>query len=130
MSELLHRQVHPTWVQAGRVTSQAFVPSAKDEGKLSVARGSIWTAKEAFEAHTRAGFKSVGVWSVSRDECESTVLAVVDDPISTNDPYVNPAHAFCDFRGKTTGAARSIAQRLAKFAMARECQYADTESAP
>jgi hypothetical protein len=33
---LLHRQINPSWVQQGRVTSQAFRPTPKDESKLSV----------------------------------------------------------------------------------------------
>jgi len=35
-STLLHRQVNPAFVQSGRVTSQAFKPTPKDQGLLSV----------------------------------------------------------------------------------------------
>ena len=37
---LLHRQVHPSWIQEGRITSQAFSPTPKDLGLLSVYLGS------------------------------------------------------------------------------------------
>ena len=33
---ILLRQIHPIWIQQGRVTSQAFRPTPKDENKLSV----------------------------------------------------------------------------------------------
>ena len=36
---LLFRQVNPGWIREGRVTSQAFKPTAKDEKKLSVYDG-------------------------------------------------------------------------------------------
>lgn len=35
----LLRQIHPNFVQAGRVTSQAFRPTPKDENHLSVYDG-------------------------------------------------------------------------------------------
>lgn len=34
--ELLHRQVHPNWIRDGRITSQAFRPTKKDDNKLSI----------------------------------------------------------------------------------------------
>ena len=34
-SEVLRRQVHPTFMDDGQPSSQAFVPTKKDEGKLS-----------------------------------------------------------------------------------------------
>ena len=36
---LLLRQIHPSFVQSGRVTSQAFRPTPKDEFLLSVYDG-------------------------------------------------------------------------------------------
>jgi len=34
--ELLLRQVHPNFIVESRITSQAFLPTEKDEKKLSV----------------------------------------------------------------------------------------------
>ena len=51
--EQLFRQVHPSWIQAGKPTSQAFKPTPKDEGLLSVSRGAKTSAAAAFELHTR-----------------------------------------------------------------------------
>lgn len=43
----LHRQVHPSWVQDGRATSQAFKPTPKDNGRLSVYDGDQMVAEKA-----------------------------------------------------------------------------------
>lgn len=67
--ELLYRQVHPSWVQDGVPTSQAFGPTKKDEGKLSVDRGSLTTAKDSFRHHTGTlGLKSEGTWAIAVGE--------------------------------------------------------------
>lgn len=47
---LLLRQIHPTFIQYGRVTSQAFRPTPKDEDQLSVDNGDMITAEEACRA--------------------------------------------------------------------------------
>ena len=40
LSELLHRQVHPSFLaEDGRPSRMAFEPTRKDEGYLSVSRG-------------------------------------------------------------------------------------------
>ena len=70
--ELLFRQVHPSFVRDGRPSSQAFRPTAKDEGKLSVARGSLTTPAGAFEVHTTGlGLPSAGTWAVTVGECDA-----------------------------------------------------------
>ena len=65
VGELLYRQVHPTFVLAGRPTSAAFVPSKKDAGMLSVTRGSLVSAEAAWNLHTTGkGLASAGVWAM------------------------------------------------------------------
>ena len=60
--ELLLRQVHPAFLRDGRPTSQVWKPTKKDEGKLSVARGTIASPRAAFEHHTTAlGLPSAGI---------------------------------------------------------------------
>jgi hypothetical protein len=44
----LLRQVHPSFVQAGRVTSQAFRPTPKDRSLLSVYDGDQITPEAAW----------------------------------------------------------------------------------
>jgi hypothetical protein len=50
--EMLFRQVHPSWVDDGVPSSQASIPTKKDEGELSIARGSLTTAEAAFKNYT------------------------------------------------------------------------------
>lgn len=59
---LLYRQVNPSWIQSGRVTSQAFKPTPKDERRLSVYDGDLITPADAWRHYTESlGFSSVGV---------------------------------------------------------------------
>lgn len=58
---LLHRQVHPTYIQQGRVTSQVFRPTPKDSKKLSVYDGDQIDAEAAWEHYAEdMGYESVG----------------------------------------------------------------------
>lgn len=123
--ELLHRQVHPSFLEAGRPSSSAFAPSKKDAGRLSVDRSSMVSARDSFEAFTSAGFVSAGVWDVAVGECRELGLAVEHDPVK--EPYENPAHSFVDFRPLSRSQQRSKAQLLARAAAARECQYVNTK---
>jgi hypothetical protein len=124
--ELLHRQVHPSLLVAGRPSSGAFSPTTKDEGKLSVDRDSKASARESFEAFVGAGFNSAGVWSVTAGECGATGLPIEYDPVT--EPYPNAAHSFVDFRGLSRSQQRSRAQLLARAADERGCQYVDTST--
>lgn len=113
--ELLHRQVHPTFLRDGRVSSQAFTPTPKDEGGLSVSRGARVTAEEAYRRHTeKKGLRSAGVWSVSVGECGQNELGAYDDPKPEDD-----AHALVDFRGLSKGKVEQKAKVLAEMARRR-----------
>jgi hypothetical protein len=121
---LLHRQVHPNFIQAGRVTSMAFRPSKKDQGRLSVDDGTKVTAEQSFNAFVTHGFPSAGVWSVSNQECQALNLPIVPDPIPDTQEHPNPAHMLIDFSGLSTSKTSSCAQILARHADERGCQYA------
>ena len=111
LDELLFRQVHPAWIEAGRPTTQAFRPSAKDEGLLSVARGSKTTAASAFELHTQTRrLASVGVWGFRVRDCSEIALDAYDDPVT--DPVPDPAHAVVDFSALGHKDARAKSQLL------------------
>jgi hypothetical protein len=119
--ELLYRQVHPSWVQAGRPTSQAFRPTLKDAGLLSVSRGARTTAEAAFRLHTeQKKLASAGVWSVSVADCGAADLRAHDDPVE--EPVPDPAHAVIDFGGLSDAKAKAAAQLLKAKAV---CQYVD-----
>lgn len=118
-TEFLHRQVNPSWVVDGVPSSQAFRPTKKDEGLLSVSRGSEVSAEESFDHHTGTlGLRSAGAWSVTVDECGESGTQAIDDPTDET-----PHHAVVDFRGFSRKQAEIAGKRLLKYAMERGCSY-------
>ena len=69
-STLLHRQVHPSFLDShGETTSQAFRPTPKDSNKLSVYDGSLITAEDAWKHYTNIlNLRSIGAVSVAVGE--------------------------------------------------------------
>lgn len=115
---LLYRQVHPTFVQAGRVTSQAFRPTKKDNDRLSVYDSSLIDAPASFLHYTeQLELDSCGVLGITVGECETVDLVPVSDPV----PF--PEHVVIDFTGLSNGAADKKAKILRKLADARGWQY-------
>ncbi|ADG07527.1 conserved hypothetical protein [Kyrpidia tusciae DSM 2912] len=113
---LLYRQVHPSWVQHGRPSSQTFKPTPKDNKRLSVYDGDMITPSRAWEHYTsHLGLASVGVVSVTVSECTALELYVISDPI----PF--PEHAIIDFSEYSASAAEKKAKKLAHLANARGC---------
>jgi hypothetical protein len=119
--ELLFRQVHPSFVRDGRPSSQAFRPTAKDEGKLSVARGSLTTPAAAFALYLDGlGHPSAGTWAVAVGECREQSLNVFPDPLtSPPEKVADPAHAIVDFAPHTKSQAEAKGARLARKAIER-----------
>ena len=119
--ELLFRQVHPSFVRDGRPSSQAFRPTAKDAGKLSVARGSLTTPSAAFELFTAGlGLPSAGTWAVTVGECREQVLNVFPDPLtSPPEKVTDPAHAVVDFTPHSKSQGEAKGARLARKAVDR-----------
>lgn len=111
---LLLRQIHPSFVQQGRVTSQAFRPTPKDEMKLSVYDGDQITPEEAFEHFTTVLQQlSVGELAVTVSECKSLDLKVEADP----EPF--PEHAIIDFTGLGRKDVESKGKKLKSIADTR-----------
>ncbi len=107
-STLLLRQIHPNFIDRGRITSQAFRPTRKDRDKLSVDNGDMVTAEESFRNYTEDGQKrSAGVLAVSVSECKDIDLDVLEDPL----PGV-PSHVLIDFLNISRAAKESGAKRL------------------
>ena len=124
LSELLWRHVHPSWVRDGEPTSQAFKPTPKDEGKLSVSRGSLTTAPKAFALHTESlGLDAVGMWAVSVGEviAEPIVLSAYTDPVAA--PVPDPAHALIDFSAQPRKSVEAKAKLLLAAARRRGIQH-------
>jgi len=110
----LHRQIHPMWRQDGRVTSQAFRPTPKDERKLSVYDGDLIAAADAWRHFTsQLKLASVGVLAVTVRECSSVELRVSPDP----EPF--PEHAVIDFSGYSENAIQKKAKILRHDAESR-----------
>jgi hypothetical protein len=115
---LLLRQVNPSWVQEGRVTSQVFKPTAKDERRLSVYDGDQITAETSWRHYTETlGFRSVGVLAVTVEECETLDLTAESDP----QPFAE--HAVIKFGDLSTSQIEKKAKRLKMAAEIRGWQY-------
>lgn len=116
---LLLRQVHPSFFSDGELSSQAFFPFPKDEGKLSVYDGDQLPAEAAHQHYTGdLGLESVGVWAVAGEEVVSVALIYRADPVAGNQ-----AHAVIDFGALATKECRKLAKKLKKFAADRGSQY-------
>lgn len=117
-STLLHRQVHPSFVVNGRVSSQAFRPTPKDSCLLSVCDGDQMTAEAAWLHYTRElGLASCGVLAVTNGECSTMGLPVIAD----GKPY--KAHVSLDFTKFSNNQREKIAKRLRALAVERGWQY-------
>ncbi len=115
---LLHRQIHPKWVQDARVTSQAFRPSEKDGDLLSTYDGDKITADLAWVHFTQQlECESYGVCSVSVGECAAVKLP------TRSDPDYFPEHAVVDFAGVATNEQVRRARILSRNANDRGWQF-------
>ena len=115
---LVYRQIHPSFVQAGFPTSQAFRPTHKDESNLSVYDGDQITSDDAFRHYVEAlGYSSVGVMGLTVSECKSESLQVHLDPL----PF--PQHAIIDFTGLNDNACRKTSKKLQGMAVKRGWLY-------
>jgi hypothetical protein len=117
--QTLHRQVHPSWVQDGRITSQAFSPTPKDAGLLSVYDGKQIAAEPSFIHYTTVQkLAAVGTVSVTVGETAAVGMPWRLDP----EPF--PEHAVIDFTGlPTAGKIKAKAQALAERARQRGWTY-------
>jgi len=117
--EFLYRQVHPQWIVESEPSSQAFKPTRKDEGMLSIALGSKTTAEDAFLHHTEVlRLASGGTWAVTVGEVAAFDLSSFEQPLEDS-----PAHGFIDLRGLGRRAMESKARLLVAKARNRGCVY-------
>lgn len=119
---LLHRQVVSGWLQNGRLTSQAFIPTAKDKGRLSVYDGSLIAPGDAWRHYTGVlGYTSDGTMSVTSGDCDELDLPVESDP----EPF--PEHAVIVFEKLSKSQTRKRARKLADRASRRGWTYRPSE---
>jgi len=114
---LLFRQIHPSFIDRGRVTSQAFRPTSKDEGRLSAYNGDMITAEDSWRHYTSKGLKSAGVQAVTVQECAAEGLLVRPDPEEF------PEHTVIDFTHLSPNQVERKSKRLQRIADARGWQY-------
>ncbi len=115
---LLLRQVSPSWIQQGRVTSQVFRPTPKDQCRLSAYDGDQIVAEKAWKHFTASlGFESVGVMAVSVQECQ------VNELPATPDPKPFPEHVAIDFTGLGENQIKKKSKLLKAAAEVRGWQY-------
>ena len=116
---LLLRQVHPSFLPDGELSSQAFFPFPKDDGKLSAYDGDQISAEDSHQHYTGSlGLESVGVWAVAGEEVVSIALAYRPDPIAESQ-----SHAVVDFGVLVEKECRELAKKLKKFAVDRGSLY-------
>ncbi|RZK25488.1 MAG: hypothetical protein EOO43_05390 [Flavobacterium sp.] len=126
INTLLHRQVHPNWIQHNIVseqafaTSQTFVPTAKDSGLLSVYNGDKFTAEHSLNHFTdNPDCSSAGVLSITVGEVDS-----IGDLTAVDDDYPFDGHAHIDFTQVTSvKSVKKKAQKLRDLAMLRGWVY-------
>lgn len=127
-SDLVYRQVHPTHAPGGNPSSQAFNPTPKDQGQLSLDNAGLVTAEHSWSHFTKnLGFQSAGTWALSLEEIQAAgdlelfMSPVVDPEDATRS---NPAHCLLDFnRIASKGERKRRAQRLAIQASTRGCLF-------
>lgn len=115
---ILIRQVHPNFVQEGRVTSQAFRPTPKDAGKLLTYDGDQIDVQASWQHYTEdLGFDSVGAFGLMVQEVESLELTVTPDP----EPF--PEHVLIDFSKFERKQIEKKGKKLKAVAVARDWLY-------
>ncbi len=112
---LFLRQVHPDFIQNGEVTSRAFRPTRKDQGKLSVYDGDQITPDASWEHYTQVlNRSSIGVVAVTALECSSEGVQAYVDGVDY------PEHAVIDFTSIASNSkVRYASKQLALKAKAR-----------
>lgn len=123
--EMLWRNVNPNWIDEGRLTSQVYRPTPKDQKHLSVAREERVSAAAHYAEFTDSlGLASAGVWAVTVEECSTVGIPAVHDELSSKRPDPCPTgHTHLDFTGHSSNRAKRIGGILRDRAEARGRQH-------
>ncbi len=113
-STVLLRQINPSFVQSGRVTSQAFRPTPKDQKRLSVDNGDLISAEASFlQFQTNPNCRSAGVMAFTCGECGQLALEIDEDGV----PY--ESHCSVKFDPFSNSEIEKKAKFLSHFAQQR-----------
>jgi hypothetical protein len=114
---LLHRQIHPDFVQESRVSSQAFRPTP-DDNLMSVYHGDLIAPVDSWTHYTATlQLTSAGVRSLSVAECQQASLPARPDPGTFRE------HAVVDFQDADRKEIKRRSKILARLADARGWQH-------
>jgi len=115
-SEVQFRQVNPSWIQQGIPSRQAFMPTRKDTGKLSLDRSASTTAKQAHDNFHSLGLNSDSVFGITPEECaeDPNPIECFESPLENN-----PHHSHADFNGLTNSQMKAKSQDLLRKAILR-----------
>ena len=117
--KLLLRQVNPGFIQDGEITSQAFRPTSKGQGRLSCYDRDQIAPKQSWKHFTQVlKLRSAGVVAVTVRECQDAGTVAYVDSVGY------PEHAVIDF---TVVCSRSrwkvVSKQLARVARSRGWKY-------
>lgn len=107
-------------MKEGKPASIAFLPSAKDEDKLSGYDGGKVSPGDSHRHFTGTlGFQSAAVFGLAEEECVELDLPIVPSPLENH-----PHHVHLDFSPvPSKGAKRGLAKKLRDFAHRRGVLY-------
>jgi hypothetical protein len=118
-STLLFRQIHPSFMQEGKPTSQAFRPTQKDNSLLSVYDGDQIAADRAWLHYTTVWkLEAVGTLALTVEECSIEELPARPDPLDDC-----PQHAVIDFTSCNEKQAEKKSRKLKSRALQRDWQH-------
>lgn len=119
---ILFRQVHPSFIPNGELSSQAFMPFPKDNGKLSLYDGDQISATDSYRHYTTILCnESHSVWGVTVPEVNNLQLTAISDP---QEDF--PSHSLIDFTQRPSKEYRKLAKLLRNHALHRGCIYQPT----
>ena len=112
---LLLRNVHPHFVNNGRVGSGGFTPSEAHNFELSVDLSVLSSPLESFERHTsQNGLPSAGVFAVTVGDFENNEVEIKEDRLPEN-----VSHMLADFgaiKAQSRSAVKRVGRKLAAVA--------------
>lgn len=114
--EVQFRQVNPSWMEENEPSRLAFIPTKKDDGKLSLDRSVSTTAKKSYDDFRALGLRSDGVFGLTPGEFADAPNAIgcYASPLENN-----PHHSHADFNGMSNGQRKVKSQELRRRAIAR-----------
>lgn len=116
LEEVQFRQVNPSWMEKGEPSRLAFIPTKKDEGKLSLDRSASTTAKQSYDDFRALGLNSDGVFGLTPGECEESPNSVecFASPLDNN-----PHHSHAEFSRLSNSQKKAKSQELRRKAIMR-----------